>query len=420
MDRIPPQNIEAEQSLLGGLLLGGKLQTTIATSDFYCAAHRTIFNAITQLEVHGEPTDTVTVNNKLKEMGKTEEVGGPLYLASLVERTPSFVNINHYAEIVREHSVKRRVAALAGNLHQFAFDPSKTAEELVNAFQTDALSLDGVGSKAKSMLELSKNFMRELEVVQKSPRDRLGLPTGLHELDRLTSGIQAPDLIIIAARPSIGKTALALDLAKAACRDNASVYLASLEMSAQQICTRMVATGCGISGRNLRLGKFLDSDWPRVVETLRVVSSLTIEIDNTPSISDLELARRVRAARPDLLIVDYLQLMQSAQKTDRKDLEIANITACLKGLAKELHIPVVLLSQLNRDAEKRKNPRPRLVDLRESGAIEQDADVVLGIYRAPDEPEVAELICLKQRNGPLGMVRVAFREKIASFANLVT
>lgn len=191
-------------------------------------------------------------------------------------------------------------------------------------------------------------------------------------------------------------------------------------MSAQQICTRMVATGCGISGRNLRLGKFLDSDWPRVVETLRVVSSLTIEIDNTPSISDLELARRVRAARPDLLIVDYLQLMQSAQKTDRKDLEIANITACLKGLAKELHIPVVLLSQLNRDAEKRKNPRPRLVDLRESGAIEQDADVVLGIYRAPDEPEVAELICLKQRNGPLGMVRVAFREKIASFANLVT
>jgi len=249
--------------------------------------------------------------------------------------------------------------------------------------------------------------------------DLLGIGSGFPTLDRVTLGWQAPDLIVVAARPSMGKTAFALDAAKAAARAGVKVFIASLEMSAEQLAMRMLSSESGINGRALRLGRVDENDWQEVADAYSRISELSIVIDDTSSITETELTERVRKAKPGFMIVDYLQLMRSAQLAQRRDLEIANITGAMKGLAKELNIPVILLSQLSREAERRDNPRPRLTDLRDSGAIEQDADLVIGIYRNLDRsPQFAELICLKHRNGPLGTVTLAFREELTSFADL--
>jgi len=246
--------------------------------------------------------------------------------------------------------------------------------------------------------------------------DLLGISSGFPTLDRVTLGWQAPDLIVIASRPSMGKTAFALDAAKAAARSGIKVFIASLEMSAEQLAMRLLSSESGINGRALRLGRVDKNDWQEVADVYSRISELSIVIDDTSSITETELAKRVRETKPGLLIVDYLQLMRSAQLAQRRDLEIANITGAMKGLAKELNIPVILLSQLSRETERRDNPRPRLTDLRDSGAIEQDADLVIGIYRDLDRsPKVAELICLKHRNGPLGTVTLVFREELTSF-----
>jgi replicative DNA helicase len=278
--------------------------------------------------------------------------------------------------------------------------------------------MDSGKSMGLPLRELATEQLKKIENAYENNKDLLGIPTGFRELNDLTLGWQAPELIIIAARPSQGKTALGLDTAKAAARNGGRVYFASLEMSAEQLTTRLLSSECGVSGRVLRLGRFPEGDWSRIVAASSKIANLEILIDDTSAISEMELARRVRRVKPSLLVVDYLQLMRSAQKADRKDLEIANITAGLKALAKEINIPVILLSQLNREIEKRRNPRPKLSDLRESGAIEQDADVVLFIYRNPKNPGMAELICRKQRNGPLGTIELAFREELASFADL--
>jgi replicative DNA helicase len=271
-------------------------------------------------------------------------------------------------------------------------------------------------------LPLSVAVERALQRVARAREiggDLLGISSGFPTLDRVTLGWQAPDLIVIAARPSMGKTAFALDAAKAAAGAGVKVFIASLEMSAEQLAMRMLSSESGINGRALRLGRVDGNDWQEVADAYSRISELSIVIDDTSSITETQLAEMVREAKPDLLIVDYLQLMRSAQFAQRRDLEIANITGAMKGLAKELNIPVILLSQLSREAERRDNPRPRLTDLRDSGAIEQDADLVIGIYRNLDRsPKVAELICLKHRNGPLGTVTLAFREELTSFADL--
>jgi replicative DNA helicase len=246
--------------------------------------------------------------------------------------------------------------------------------------------------------------------------DLLGISSGFPTLDRVTLGWQAPDLIVIAARPSMGKTAFALDAAKAAASAGVKVFIASLEMSAEQLAMRLLSSESGINGRALRLGRVDEKDWQKIDDAYSRISELSIVIDDTSSITETQLTEKVREGKPGLLIVDYLQLMRSAQLAQRRDLEIANITGAMKNLAKELNIPVILLSQLSRETERRDNPRPRLTDLRDSGAIEQDADLVIGIYRDLDRsPKVAELICLKHRNGPLGTVTLVFREELTSF-----
>jgi replicative DNA helicase len=247
----------------------------------------------------------------------------------------------------------------------------------------------------------------------------LGIPSGFKEVDHITLGWQSQDLIVIAARPSIGKTALALDFAKAVARADVKVYFASVEMSVEQLATRLLSSESGINGRSLRLGRLSSDDWQGIEEACSRIVNLKIVIDDGSAITDMQLVQRVRQANPGLVIIDYIQLMRSAEKAERKDLEIGNITAAMKGLAKELGIPVILLSQLNRQVEHRKDPRPRLTDLRESGAIEQDADIVFGIYRNLDRsPQVADLICLKHRNGPIGTVTLVFREELTSFADM--
>ena len=270
-----------------------------------------------------------------------------------------------------------------------------------------------------SIQQAVENVVQRAALAQSAGGRLLGIPSGFKEIDRITLGWQNQDLIVIAARPSIGKTALALDFAKASSKAGVKVYFASVEMSAEQLAMRLLSSESGINGRSLRLGRLSDYDWQTIGKACSRIANLEIVIDDTSAITDMQLAQRVRQANPGILVVDYLQLMRSAQHAERKDLEIGNITAAMKGLAKELNIPVILLSQLNRQVEHRKDQRPRLTDLRESGAIEQDADIVFGIYRDLDRaPQIAELICLKHRNGPIGTVMLAFREELTSFTDL--
>jgi replicative DNA helicase len=273
--------------------------------------------------------------------------------------------------------------------------------------------------QAVSIQQAVENVVQRAAKAQSAGGRLLGIPSGFKEIDRITLGWQSQDLIVIAARPSIGKTALALDFAKAASKAGVKVYFASVEMSAEQLATRLLSSESGINGRSLRLGRLSDCDWQRIGEACSRITNLEIVIDDTSAITDMQLAQRVRQANPGILVVDYLQLMRSAERAERKDLEIGNITAAMKALAKELDIPIILLSQLNRQVEHRKDPRPRLTDLRESGAIEQDADIVFGIYRDLDRaPQIADLICLKHRNGPIGTVMLTFREELTSFDDL--
>jgi replicative DNA helicase len=277
----------------------------------------------------------------------------------------------------------------------------------------------GMTQPAVSIRQAVVNVMQRAGLAQSAGGRLLGIPSGSREIDRITLGWQNQDLIVIAARPSIGKTALALDFAKAAASAGVKVYFASVEMSADQLATRLLSSESGINGRALRLGRLSNDDWQRIAEAYSRIANLNIEIDETSAITEMQLAQRIRQANPGLLIIDYLQLMRSAEKAERKDLEIGNITAAMKALAKELDIAIILLSQLNRQAESRKDPRPRLTDLRESGAIEQDADIVFGIYRDLDRsPQIAEIICLKHRNGPIGTVMLAFREELTCFTDL--
>jgi replicative DNA helicase len=412
-----PQNIEAEQSVIGGVLLGAR-PPALSAGDFYRAGHGLIFEAMLSLEAKQEQVDLVTVKAELERADRLQKTGGASYLASLVDHTPSITNIERYTQIVKDKAILRRIISECEGIAEVAFEPGVGSQEVLDNFQTVALRIDGGGSTGSTVKELAKKELKQIEDAYQSKKHLLGISTGFRRLDNMTLGWQAPDLIVIAARPSQGKTALALDSAKAAADAGTKVYFASLEMSSEQLMMRLLSSECGISGRSLRLGRFPEGDWPRIIKASGRLAELDIIIDDTPAISEMELARRVRRLKPGLLVVDYLQLMCSAQRADRKDLEIANITAGLKGLAKELYIPIILLSQLNREVEKRKKLWPKLSDLRESGAIEQDCDLCLGIYQDPENLGVAELICLKHRNGPLGTVKMAFREALASFADL--
>jgi replicative DNA helicase len=434
---VPPQHIEAEESLLSAILVDNtallEVVETLTPSDFYRTAHQKIFAAMSDLFERGEPVDVVTLNNSLKEKGQLEVVGGPAYLARLLDAVPLAVNAQHYARIVHDKAVLRRLIEKSNAIAKRCFQEQGAAEDIIDF--AEASIFEVTEKKARqAFYPLSKLIDSNIDFLEEKQKNKslvTGVPTGFSHIDNLTSGLQNSDLIILAARPSMGKTALALNIARNAAVDaGVPVAIFSLEMSKEQLSLRLLCAEARIDSSRLRSGFFSMEDWERLTDAAGVLSAAPIFIDDSPSLSAMEVRAKARRLKMDknigLIIIDYLQLMQARGSAERRDLEISEISRSLKALAKEINLPVVALSQLNRMLEQRNDRRPRLSDLRESGALEQDADVVAFIYRdevynkEENNPHkgTAEIILAKQRNGPTGEVLLTFLSVYTRFENM--
>jgi replicative DNA helicase len=434
---VPPQHIEAEESLLSAILVDNtallEVVETLTPSDFYRTAHHKIFAAMSDLFNRGEPVDVVTLNNSLKEKGQLEAVGGPVYLARLLDAVPLAVNAQHYARIVHDKAVLRRLIEKANAITKRCFQEQGGADDIIDF--AEASIFEVTEKKARqAFYPLSKLIDSNIDFLEEKQKNKslvTGVPTGFSQLDNLTSGLQNSDLIILAARPSMGKTALALNIARnAAVEAGVPVAIFSLEMSKEQLSLRLLCAEARIDSSRLRSGFFSMEDWERLTDAAGVLSAAPIFIDDSPSLSAMEVRAKARRLKMDknigLIIIDYLQLMQGRAGAERRDLEISEISRSLKALAKEINLPVIALSQLNRMLEQRNDRRPRLSDLRESGALEQDADVVAFIYRdevynkEENNPHkgTAEIILAKQRNGPTGEVLLTFLSVYTRFENM--
>jgi replicative DNA helicase len=439
--RIPPHSIEAESSVLGGLLLDNgawdRVADLLGESDFYRYEHRLVFDAISSLVNGNRPADVITVFEHLRNLGKAEEVGGLSYLNSLAQYVPSAGNIRRYAEIVRERSILRKLVSASDEIATNAFNPQgRAVASIVDEAEQKIFNIGEQGSRMKrgfqAMDTLVVDLMDRVQEMADNPNDVTGVPTGFYDLDRLTAGFQAGDLIVLAARPSMGKTALAINIAEnVALHEGLPVAVFSMEMGAAQLAVRIVGSIGRIDQGHLRTGKLSDEEWPRLTEAIEKLRTISLHIDESAGLTSSELranARRLarQCGQLGLIVVDYLQLMSgSASSDENRATELGEISRGLKMLAKELKCPVIALSQLNRSVETRPDKRPMMSDLRESGAIEQDADIIMFIYRdeyytkdACKEPGVAEVIIAKQRNGPTGMVKLAFLKPITKFENL--
>ncbi|WP_454721454.1 MULTISPECIES: replicative DNA helicase [Cupriavidus] len=438
--KVPPHSIEAEQSVLGGLLLDNaawdRIADFLSESDFYRFDHRMIFQSIARLISATKPADVITVYEMLQVAGKAEEVGGLAYLNSLAQNTPSAANIRRYAEIVRERSVLRKLVTVADDIASAAFAPKgREVRELLDEAESRVFAIAEEGSRGqKGFQEIQPLLTQVVERIDElyhrdSNTDVTGVPTGFIDLDRMTSGMQAGDLIIVAGRPSMGKTAFSLNIGEhVAVEQGLPVAVFSMEMAGTQLAMRMLGSVGRLDQHRLRTGRLLDEDWPRLTHAIQRMNDAQLFIDETPALNPMELrARSRRLARQcgqlGLIIIDYLQLMSGSGSGENRATEISEISRSLKGLAKELNCPVIALSQLNRSLEQRPNKRPVMSDLRESGAIEQDADVILFIYRDevynPDSQDkgTSEIIIGKQRNGPIGTVRLTFLGQFTKFDN---
>lgn len=438
--KVPPHSIEAEQSVLGGLLLDNSAWDRIADflsqADFYRFDHRMIFQCIARLISDTKPADVVTVYEMLQVAGKAEEVGGLAYLNSLAQNTPSAANIRRYAEIVRERSVLRKLVTVADEIATSAFAPKgREVRELLDEAESKVFAIAEEGARGqKGFQEIQPLLTQVVERIDElyhrdTTTDVTGVPTGFIDLDRMTSGMQPGDLIIVAGRPSMGKTAFSLNIGEhVAVEQGLPVAVFSMEMAGTQLAMRMLGSVGRLDQHRLRTGRLLDEDWPRLTHAIQRMNDAQLFIDETPALNPMELrARSRRLARQcgqlGLIIIDYLQLMSGSGGGENRATEISEISRSLKGLAKELNCPVIALSQLNRSLEQRPNKRPVMSDLRESGAIEQDADVILFIYRDevynPDSQDkgTAEIIIGKQRNGPIGTVRLTFLGQFTKFDN---
>ncbi|MGO4328670.1 replicative DNA helicase [Cupriavidus sp. 2TAF22] len=438
--KVPPHSIEAEQSVLGGLLLDNaawdRIADFLSEADFYRFDHRMIFQSISRLIAATKPADVITVYEVLQGAGKAEEVGGLAYLNSLAQNTPSAANIRRYAEIVRERSVLRKLVTVADDIATAAFAPKgREVRELLDEAESKVFAIAEEGSRGqKGFQEIQPLLTQVVERIDElyhrdSSTDVTGVPTGFIDLDRMTSGMQAGDLIIVAGRPSMGKTAFSLNIGEhVAVEQGLPVAVFSMEMAGTQLAMRMLGSVGRLDQHRLRTGRLLDEDWPRLTHAIQRMNDAQLFIDETPALSSMELrARSRRLARQcgqlGLIIIDYLQLMSGSGGGENRATEISEISRSLKGLAKELNCPVIALSQLNRSLEQRPNKRPVMSDLRESGAIEQDADVILFIYRDevynPDSQDkgTSEIIIGKQRNGPIGTVRLTFLGQFTKFDN---
>jgi replicative DNA helicase len=436
--RVPPHSIDAEQAVLGGLMLApdalDKVADKLGENDFYRRDHRLIWRAITELANKGMPCDAVTLGDWFEGNGLGEMVGGASYLIELANATPSAANIAAYAEIVREKSVLRQLIDAGTSITEDGYRPEgKSVHEVLESAEQRVFHIAESGARGKkdsvSMREAVKDAFRLLTERYENRGQLTGISTGFNDLDELTSGLQPSDLIIVAARPSMGKTAFSVNIAEAAAlRAKKAVVIFSMEMSASQLALRLISSIGRIHAQHLRNGDLNEEDWPRVTNAIAILSEAKIFIDDTPGLSPVELRSRARRLHREhgglgLIVIDYLQLMQVPGNKENRATEISEISRSLKGLAKELNVPVIALSQLNRSLEQRADKRPMMSDLRESGAIEQDADVIMFIYRdeyynkeSPDKG-LAEIIIGKQRNGPTDTVKLAFLGHYTKFEN---
>jgi len=436
--RIPPHSQEAESSVLGGLLLDNnswdKVGDLLVEADFYRYEHRLVFASITSLVNTNRPADVITVFEQMQSQGKAEEVGGLAYLNSLAQYVPSSANIRRYAEIVRERSILRKLVSVSDEIATSALNTNgRPVTNILDEAEQKIFSIGEEGSRMRqgfqSMDKLVVQLLDRVEEMSQNPNDITGVPTGFFDLDRMTSGMQAGDLIVLAARPSMGKTALAINIAEhVALQEDLPVAVFSMEMGASQLAIRIVGSIGRIDQGRLRTGKLIDDEWPRLSDAIERLKTVSLSIDETPGLTTSELrasARRLARScgKLGLVVVDYLQLMSGSGGGDGENraTELGEISRGLKMLAKELQCPVIALSQLNRGVEQRTDKRPMMSDLRESGAIEQDADVIMFIYRDDyynkdsKEPGVAEIIIAKQRNGPTGTVKLTFLKPITKF-----
>jgi len=434
--KVPPQNLEAEQAVIGGVFQSNtmfhELVDLVDADDFYSPAHRTIFQAFIDLYNKQKPIDLVTVKDHLESSGTLETIGGPVYLFELADSVFSSANAMHHAQIVRDKSILRKLIDASSNIITNCYEATdvdtllgESEKEIFNIAQSQSSTNQ---SDSKRLLDrvfedLTKKYEQKSAIT--------GIATHYHDFDNMTAGLQNSDLIIMAGRPSMGKTAFALNVAlRAAARSEAPTVVFSLEMSMEQLMTRLLAVQAKVGLQNLRTGYIEDQDWQKLYEAGDTLAQAPIFIDDTPALSTLELQARCRRLKAEhnlgLIIIDYLQLMRASGRTDSREQEISEISRSLKALAKELNVPVIALSQLNRKVEERTDKRPMMSDLRESGAIEQDADIIIFLYRdaaynkSEDNPlkNHAEIIIAKQRNGPVGKCELFFKKEYTLFENM--
>jgi replicative DNA helicase len=437
--KLPPHSLEAEQSLLGGIMLDpsswDQVADVVTVEDFYRADHRLIFTAIGEINERDQPPDALTVSEHLDRQNELAAAGGLAYLSQLVRDVPSAANVRAYARIVRERSMLRQLIGIGNAIAASAYDDEgRTVDELVDLAEQRVFDIADRGQRRGSgfiaLKDLLPGSIDRLDVLSHTEGDITGIPTGFGDMDEKTAGLQRGDLIIVAGRPSMGKTTLAMNIAEnAAIAHKVPTAIFSMEMSAEQLSFRMIGSIGRVNQSHLRTGKLTDEDWSRIDSAVSIMSEAPLYIDDSPALSPTEVRARARRLKREhglgLIVIDYLQLMQVAGTKENRATEISEISRSLKALAKELAVPVVALSQLNRSVEQRTDKKPVMSDLRESGAIEQDADLIVFIYREevyePDTPRrgIADIIIGKQRNGPIGEFRLTFLGEFTKFENLI-
>lgn len=435
--KLPPQNVEAEQSVLGGILIENdainKVLEILTPEDFYRDAHRRIYNALINLSTRDEPADLITLTNELRKIDQLDAAGGASYIASLIDSVPTAANIEYYARIVKEKSILRQLIQTSTEIITESYQDRSDVESFLDEAERSIfqISENRVRPSFYPIRDIVKQSFKTLERLYEKKELVTGVPSGFKELDQMTAGFQPSDLIIVAGRPSMGKTAFCLNVVQyAAIEKKTPVAVFSLEMSKEQLVIRLLCSEAHVEGTRLRTGFLSEEDWPRLTIAAGNLSEAPIFIDDTAALSVLELRAKARRLKADqglgMLIIDYLQLMKGRARVESRQQEISEISRSLKAVAKELNIPVIAVSQLSRRTEERTGMRPQLSDLRESGAIEQDADLILFLYRdevynrSEDNPNrgKAEMIIGKQRNGPTGKIELAFLSKFTTFKDL--
>lgn len=433
--RIMPNDLGAEQSVLGAMLMDVRAvdaaSEILTGEDFYARANGIVFDAMREIHAAGQPIDTVTLAAKLKEKNVPDELAGTEFVKNLLASVPTSANIKYYAQIVYEKSMLRRLIKCCGDITEQCYKMTDGLDTILENTEKEIFNIvrSGKSGDFKPIYEIVLDAIKKIELAAQTKGNVTGLPTGFTDLDIMTTGLQKSDFLLIAARPSMGKTAFALSLLDyVVCRKNLSAAIFSLEMSNEQLVNRMMAMEARVDAQKIRSGNLEDEEWDKIMESAETIGSSRLIIDDTPGISVTELRSKCRKYKLEhdisLVVIDYIQLMSSGRKAESRQHELSDISRALKGLARELDVPVIALSQLNRSVETRSDHRPMMSDIRESGAIEQDADVIMFLYRddyynpETEERNVAEVIIAKQRNGPTGTIKLTWQPKYTRFVNM--